>query len=207
MKRLIAIFVVVVLSLVTILPTSAPEYEWPQPSYEKRMEIGAGWVSIPDVVGILVTGLSSIEFEEETFVTSLTPCTNPSFEMLWRTNKWFSCGVSCSIGYASGNIETVDGGLVKRTSCLYPTLGFVAETRYFAHDGYAMYGSWGAGVSFYFVGQELVKQSGDSTFEVAVLPCVDIYPLCVRWGDLIGFYAECGVGSKGILNVGAFIHF
>lgn len=207
MKRLVAIFAVVVLSMTTVLPASAQEYQLPRQTYETRADIGVGWVSIPDVVGILVTGLGSLDFEGDTFVTSFTPCTNPSIEVMRYKNEWFSYGLSVTIGLAEGTIEAETGVVKKQTKCFYPTLSFVAETRYFKDENFALYGSWGVGASFYMVRQKYTNGYGDSTFDVAVLPCVDIYPLCARWGEQIGVYAALGAGSKGGLNVGGFINF
>ena len=205
MKRFFTFFAVVVLSLMTILPASAQGYGLPQ--YQKRVNLGVGAVSIPDIVGILIAGLSSLDFEEETYTTSLTPCTNPSFEMLWNKNDWFSLGFSCTLGYASGSVESSQGFVKKRTDVLYPTVGVVAETRYFQRGDFAMYGSWGVDATLYVVGQNYLDGSGSSSLAATVFPCVDIYPLCFRRGDWLGIYAELGWGSRGLANVGAYINF
>lgn len=208
MRRFFAILVVAAFALVAISPASAQEYGLSGQNYQKKMDIGAGWFSIPDVVGVLITGLSSIEIEEETFSTSLTPCTNPSVEIMKYKNEWFSYGASFSLGYAEGAVETQMGVVKKQTICIYPTIGFVAETRYFNNDdGFSLYGSWGAGASLYVVSQKYANGYGESTLSATVMPCVDIYPLCARWGEFIGVYAELGIGSKGVLNTGVFINF
>ena len=207
MRRFFAILAVAALSLVTTLPSSAQEYGLPRQSYQRNVNIGAGFLSIPDVVGALVTGLSSIEIGEETYAATITPYTNPSVEIMKYKREWFSYGLSISLGYAEGSIMSNTDATIKQTLCIYPTVGFVAETRYFKNEKFSMYGSWGAGASLYVVSQKYANGYGDSTLDAVVLPCVDIYPLCARWGEFIGVYAELGMGSKGMLNTGVFINF
>ena len=207
MKRFFTFFAVVVLSLMTILPASAQDYSLPQTTYNKRVHIGVGALSVHDIFGILIAGLSSLEFDEGSNATAITPCTNPSFEMLWNNDHWFSYGFSFAFGCASGSVETAEGFVKKRTNVFYPTIGFVAETRYYQNNGFALYGSWGLDATIYAVEQNYFDGSASSSLDAAIYPCLDVYPLCFRSGEKLGIYAEVGWGSRGVANVGAFINF
>lgn len=207
MKRLVAIFAVVVLSMTTVLPASAQEYQQPQTSGGEMLKVGVGYVSAPDIVGVLVTSLGSIEFEDDAYSLGFTPLTNISVEMLYKKNQWLSFGWSVAMGYASGRIENGSGAVMKTTRILYPTVSFVAETRYFKRDDFALYGAWGLGATLYVVGQKYLDGSGSSLLDAVVYPCMDIYPACFRWGEEFGAQIEVGWGSKGVVNCGLFFNF
>lgn len=206
MKRLVAVFAVVVLSVMTALPASAQEYQLPQIESGKRVKVGVGGLSFPDVIGIFVTALGSIDFKDDTYYSELTPLTNISVEMLYEQSDWFSLGWSVAMGYSSGSVVTTGGETYKKTQMLYPTVSFVAETRYFEDEEFVMYGAWGVGATIYLTHQDFFGRE-NNIFGATVLPSVDLYPAGFRWGENIGAQIEVGWGSKGVVNCGLFFNF
>ena len=199
MKRFFSIVAVALLSLATLTPANAQRRgEW-------AIKGGIGELSLPDIVGVLATGLSvSFDNTEETATKDFAPLLNPNVEILYGVNNWLALGASLSAGYCTAKSEFIDSGAInKESSAFYPSLQFCAKTTYFRSRGFSMYGSWGVGAMGFFVDQWTADGSNNIN-SAAITIMGNAYPLCFSYGGRTGGFAELGLGAKGVLNVGIY---
>lgn len=199
MKRFFSIVAVALLSLATLTPASAQRRgEW-------MIKGGLGELSLPDIVGVLATGLSvSFDSTEGTETKEFAPLLNPNVEILYGINNWFALGASVSAGYCSAKSVFVNtGGTNKSSKAFYPSLQLCAKTTYFRSGRFSMYGSWGVGAMGFFVDQWTADGSNNLNSD-AITIMGNAYPLCFSYGGRTGGFAELGWGAKGFVNVGIY---
>lgn len=195
MKRLFTFLMIAALTLGTSQTLVAQDGKW-------STKVGAGWYSVPDFVGALITGLGTIDTTEGTSSHDFIPLINPNIELVYGVNDWISLGGYLSVGYASAESRFEATGTVnKSTESFYPTLLFSAETRYFTSGWFSMYGSWGIGAMALF-SQQLFE--GDTNTQFAVAPMANVYPLGFAFevNHNLAAFLEIGLGAKGFFNVG-----
>lgn len=207
MKRFFTFLAATAMSVATIFPAKAQLGDgW-------SIKAGAGWFSIPDVVGLLLAGFGAIDTEEGTSNKSFVPMVSPSVELHYQFNDWFALGGSLAVGYAQNKSVFDSSNIVnKEIWTLYPTLCVNALTNYYQNDEFTLYGSWGVGVMVLFC-----QQRGESITDKSV-KCQsafmgNCYPLGLAF-DLRPLFGgsesngrtaltlEAGWGAKGIASLG-----
>lgn len=195
MKRIFTFLMIAALTLGVSQPLMAQEGRL-------NVKVGAGWLSLPDFMGLLVAGLGSMDSTEGTTNQDFTPLINPNVELVYGVNSWLSLGGSLSVGYASAKSVFEDTGAVNRSSmALYPSLMFAADTRYFSSGKFSMYGSWGVGAMALY-SQQLYDGNNNTQFTAALMG--NVYPLCfaLETADNLSAFLEIGWGAKGVFNLG-----
>lgn len=178
-----------------------------QLSGQMHVKGGAGFLSFPDYLGLVLVGLGSIDTTEGVTRGEFIPLVGPSAELERVVSERFSWGGFFALGCASAWTKfDSNGALNKRTSAIYPSLGIGCTTRYFRVGNFSMYGSWGLGVTFYAVDQ-YTASGGSTGVQMAVFPTANLYPLSFKIGSQSGFYTEIGWGSKGFVSMGGFKYF
>lgn len=199
MKRFFTVLMVGVLMLGVSQPVAAQE------SGRWRANVGVGWFSLPDFVGMLIAGLGTIDTTEGTSTQDFIPLLNPNLGVLCGVNDWFAVGGSMSIGYAAATSHFDDTGVVsRRTRALYLTLTLDAKARYVAWNNLSLYGSVGVGAMALSSNQ---FYDGSNHPNLQFAPMCNLYPLCLSIGNETGGFVEFGWGSKGFVNIGGYFSF
>ncbi len=199
MKRLFMLLLVGTLALSSAAPTQAQvDHRW-------EIKASAGLLSTPEYINLILIGLGSLNFDDNLVRQEFTPCTALNVEIYRQVNHWLQVGASLSSGYANVNTTQPETGTMSRhTGSFHTSLCLTANTRYKQKKNLSYYGSWGLGASMF-----VLTQKGDDLNEtnVAPIPMLNIYPFCMKIGNLRGAYLEFGWGAKGIVNFGGFVRF
>lgn len=199
MKRLLLLLLVATIALNSTTTAQA------QVDRNLTLKASAGLISLPDYINLLLVGLGSIDPKDNISREDFTPCTAINLEMLHPINHWMQIGASLSSGYASAQTIYNDTGALSRyISSFHNSLCFLANTTYWQKNNFAFYGSWGLGATLFVVTQ---KDADTNNTQATVAPMGNIYPICMKFGNLKGAYLELGWGAKGIVTIGGFINF
>ena len=172
-----------------------------------RFHYSLGLLSLPDYLGAVIVGLGSIDTSDGVSSHSFLPLANLNAGLEYHFNEKVSLGATLSLsGSSAWTTIDANGEINRKIAGFYPSLCVSSTTRYFKHNLFSMYGHWGVGASFYMISQYFRTETPPSSFNGAVTPAGNIYPLCFSWGRKAGFNLECGWGSKGFVNIGGYVN-
>lgn len=116
----------------------------------------------------------------------------------------FNLGLNLSYERAAAT-TFLDKGRVGKLKSNYYTVAGEADYIHIRREGFTFYSTAGIGAIFYnqqYVKDECTKDTADKVnfnFQIS--------PVCVKYGDRLGFFGEIGFGYKGIFNFGMFTSF
>lgn len=134
---------------------------------------------------------------------SVIPFVAPSVEISYMVNSWLSVGAEATMSFHKERLIDHEGKVIGSEAHYNTQVLIGARARYFWLGAFSMYGSVSAPVIPH-LGLSIHTQSGHHHEYRYDIPEINFYPLCFSWGGWDGFFAEIGIGNKGLLNVGYF---
>lgn len=154
----------------------------------------AGGITTPDVV-------PGGTVHQDKYKLSLSFCA----DIYYRCNRWLSLGLRTATTYGSLKCYDNDWKQLGAIKALPFTAAVAFKTAYITRSEFQFYGIYGLAFggtatlkNFHWIEAPSVELTG----------CIpEIYPFAFSVGEKEGFFAEFGVGSKGVVNMGYFVRF
>lgn len=154
----------------------------------------AGYISDPQIV-------PGGTYTRTSYLLPVSLCA----DIYYRCSSWVSLGLRTATTYASLKCLDGEGAELGSIKALPFTAAVAFKTAYITRPEFEFYGIYGLAFggtailkNFYWIDAPSVELTG----------CIpEIYPFAFSLGEQKGFFAEFGIGSKGLINMGYFVRF